>query len=78
MSEAERRWVKVLMIALQESVKLQGHYAELLNMHDGGKRRVFASPTEWIARLAATGTVPMDEIHEIFALMSAPPEKEQS
>ncbi len=36
--------------ALEESVKLQSHYAELLNMHDGGKRRVFTAD-EWIARL---------------------------
>jgi hypothetical protein len=77
LSEAERKWVRVLMTALQESVKLQGHYAKLLNMHDGGERIVFTKATEWIARLAATGTIPLDEIHEIFELMSKPPEEEK-
>lgn len=37
--------------ALQESVKLQAHYAELLNMHDGGHRLIFLTPEEWLARL---------------------------
>lgn len=37
--------------ALRESVKLQAHYANLLNMHDGGKRIVFKSAEEWIERL---------------------------
>lgn len=75
MTEAERRWVQVLMTALRESVNLQGHYAELLNMHDGGERLVFTSPTEFIARLAATGAIPIDEVHEIFELMSKPPKE---
>jgi hypothetical protein len=39
-------------LALEESVKLQSHYAELLNMHDGGQRRTFASAQEWLDRLA--------------------------
>lgn len=37
--------------ALEESVKLQSHYAEILNMHDGGKRIQFSSAKEWIDRL---------------------------
>lgn len=37
--------------ALEESVKLQSHYAELLNMYDGGARRVFKNATEWLDRL---------------------------
>lgn len=36
---------------LDESVKLQGHYAELLNMYDGGQRIIFQSADEWILRL---------------------------
>lgn len=49
-----------LYIALREALKLQKHYAELLNMHDGGQRRseVFASPETWIARLRETGDLP--------------------
>ena len=39
--------------ALDESVKLQSHYAKLLNMHDGGERMVFNSTEEWLARLAS-------------------------
>lgn len=39
--------------ALDESVKLQSHYANLLNMHDGGGRLQFKDGEEWIARLAA-------------------------
>jgi hypothetical protein len=37
--------------ALEESVKLQNHYAELLNCHDCGQRMQFASGSAWIARL---------------------------
>jgi hypothetical protein len=38
--------------ALDESVKLQSHYAGLLNMYDGGTRKQFASGQEWMERLA--------------------------
>jgi hypothetical protein len=41
----------VLENALTESVKLQSHYAKLLNMHDGGERIGFKNAEEWIARL---------------------------
>jgi len=41
--------------ALTESVKLQSHYAELLNMFDGGSRMSFASSEEWIQRLREKG-----------------------
>lgn len=37
--------------ALEESVRLQSHYATLLNMHDGGQRLTFQSPHDWIERL---------------------------
>lgn len=37
--------------ALEESVKLQSHYAKLLNMYDGGKRMTFKNADEWIKRL---------------------------
>lgn len=39
--------------ALEESVKLQSHYANLLNMHDGGERLTFDSPAAWMNRLDA-------------------------
>ena len=48
----------VLRRALEESVTLQAHYAELLNMHDGGRRIVFRDADAWIARLRETGTLP--------------------
>jgi len=47
-----------LRIALDESVKLQAHYAKLLNMHDGGERMVFPTADLWLARLKETGTLP--------------------
>lgn len=50
--------VTELEIALRESVKLQAHYATLLNMHDGGHRMVFPDADAWIARLRETGTLP--------------------
>lgn len=40
-----------LRAALEESVKLQSHYAGLLNEYDGGFRRQFATADEWIQRL---------------------------
>jgi len=47
-------------IALREALVLLKHYAELLSMYDGGKRRpeVFATPEAWIARLRSIGTLP--------------------
>ena len=47
-----------LLIALRQSVKLQSHYASLLNMHDGGERVGFKDAEAWIARLRETGTLP--------------------
>lgn len=37
--------------ALRESVKIQSHYASLLNTYDGGKRIVFSDAEEWMERL---------------------------
>ncbi len=37
--------------ALEESVQLQSHYAKLLNLWDGGKRRTFENGDAWIDRL---------------------------
>lgn len=44
-----------LRIALDESVRLQSHYAQLLNMHDHGARKTFTCVREWIERLRETG-----------------------
>jgi hypothetical protein len=49
--------IAALEIALNESVKLQSHYAAILNDYDGGKRRIFSGPEEWIQRLIETGTI---------------------
>lgn len=51
--DVARGRITELYTALQESLKLQKRYTELLNMYDGGERRseVFASPEIWIARL---------------------------
>jgi hypothetical protein len=37
--------------ALAESLKLQSHYAELLNIYDGGGRMQFATIEAWLERL---------------------------
>jgi hypothetical protein len=37
--------------ALEESVKLQSHYAKVLNLRDGGGRMTFATGQSWIERL---------------------------
>jgi hypothetical protein len=46
---AER--IASLEYALAESVKLQSHYAELLNQYDGGKRMIFSDAAAWQERL---------------------------
>lgn len=45
--------VRTLEHALSESVKLQAHYAKLLNMHDGGQRMIFPTAEAWLKRLAS-------------------------
>lgn len=40
--------------ALEESVRLQNHYAELLNQYDGGERMQFKNGDAWIERLKTT------------------------
>lgn len=40
-----------LLIALHESLKLQNHYAEILNAYDGGERMIFKDIHAWIKRL---------------------------
>jgi hypothetical protein len=42
---------KRLRRALAESVKLQSHYASLLNQYDGGRRLQFPTALSWIQRL---------------------------
>ena len=46
-----------LKIALSESVRLQSHYAGLLNTYDGGERIVFKNAREWLERLRYTRTI---------------------
>lgn len=52
---AEKRYqparLNLLERALDESVKLQSHYARLLNQYDGGERMTFESGRTWIERL---------------------------
>jgi hypothetical protein len=63
----DKKWISILMVALEHSVKLQSHYAGLLNAYDGGARREFPHPTDWIERLMETGDIPRSEIREAFA-----------
>lgn len=44
-----------LRVALEESVKLQAHYANLLNQYDGGERRGFKDADAWVSRLKELG-----------------------
>ena len=55
---ALRARVAKLEAALKQSVELQSHYAELLNMHDGGQRLAFANVEAWLDRLAALKDAP--------------------
>ena len=56
--ERERARVAKLEAGLQQSVELQSHYAELLNMHDGGQRLAFANAEAWLDRLAVLKDTP--------------------
>jgi hypothetical protein len=47
----DRRDLESVLDALDESVKLQSHYANLLNMYDGGERMQFKTADEWMKRL---------------------------
>ena len=40
-----------LSVALAESLKLQSHYATLLNQYDGGRRMTFQTVCSWLKRL---------------------------
>lgn len=42
---------RVLTVALATSLRLQSHYAKLLNQHDGGLRLEFKTIDEWLDRL---------------------------
>lgn len=41
--------------ALNESLKLQSHYARLLNKYDNGERMSYYNIEEWIKRLKELG-----------------------
>lgn len=45
-----------LRAGLKESLKLQSHYAELLNAYDGGNRMMFATVDAWLERFHLTTT----------------------
>jgi hypothetical protein len=47
---------QLLKDALEESVRLQSHYAELLNTYDGGERLTFVDGEAWMARIRKTRT----------------------
>jgi len=51
--------IRDLWAALDESVKLQSHYAMLLNMHDGGERIGFEDGQAWVDRLIRIGKLPV-------------------
>jgi len=52
--------IETYKIALAESIRLQSHYAKLLNIYDEGKRIQFKDSKEWIDRLKETGKINAD------------------
>ena len=52
-----------LLIALRESVRLQTHYAKLLNVWDQGHRVGFTDAEAWIERLKQTGHLRQTHAH---------------
>ena len=46
-----RAQLAVVKVALEESLKLQSHYARLLNQYDGGARIGFKNAKAWMRRL---------------------------
>lgn len=71
--------IQELRQALEESVKLQSHYAGLLNMHDGGQRMTFTVDS-WLARLnqcdgCRRGAPLKDGVHELSGQGTYPGEK---
>jgi hypothetical protein len=69
-SESLRRLLRIALPALAASVKLQSHYATLLNAHDGGERITFSHLADWIARLVVTGDLPSAEVEELYAYIA--------
>jgi len=51
MNERDLNRITELENALGESLRLQAHYAELLNLYDGGCRRKFVTIDSWLKRL---------------------------
>jgi len=47
-----------LATALAEMVKLQAHYAKLLNEYDQGERVSFPDAQTWLDRMADLGKIP--------------------
>jgi hypothetical protein len=47
-----------VLLALAGSVALQSFYAGMLNMYDGGTRRQYSSPGEYIQHLVDVGLIP--------------------
>ena len=54
--------IDIMEEALKESVKLQSHYAKLLNMYDGGERMQFNNADEWMDRLRSLNLREENEI----------------
>jgi hypothetical protein len=57
--EEAKEAINDLWAALEESVKLQSHYATLLNQHDDAARMHFADAQAWVDRLIDTGRLPI-------------------
>ena len=51
MGKGDEERLERLRDGLKESLKLQSHYARLLNQYDGGERKGFGTIKEWLDRI---------------------------
>lgn len=56
--KALKKEVRILRIALRESLELQTHYAKLMNQRDNMDRILFSDVNEWLERLRDLGRLP--------------------
>ena len=52
---AKDKIIRDIVLALEESIKLMNHYAELLNTYDQGERIIFENGDAFLERLKETG-----------------------
>ena len=56
-SKKFKKTARIMRKVLEESLRVQSHYAELLNASDGGGRMLFDSVDKWVERMKETGVI---------------------